>query len=223
MTEGSEGGPGSRAAYAGAREVWHNVPVDDLFPPRLSGKGAGPGDADRTWTRVVVAPDAGCARAFDPLLAKALSPVGCERLLRATYTDATETSVITAGILVTKADQDGMRALRGRFTSEGLSTRGDLMPLPYAAGGTPAEDFGARQRASWSIDILTDAPAVVFAVSGFADGRPVAAPQAADEATRPGATTTPALSGLGHDAKGVADRVESAFRTAARKATERPG
>ncbi len=65
-----------------ARELWHTLPVDSLFPRTLTGENAGPGGADRKWIRVGVAPDSGCKDAFDPLLAKALSPAGCARLVR---------------------------------------------------------------------------------------------------------------------------------------------
>ncbi|MCZ9338911.1 hypothetical protein NGM37_14120, partial [Streptomyces sp. TRM76130] len=88
--------------------------------PTVQGEGAGPGGADRTWTRVAVAPDGGCEHAFDTLLRKALAPVGCARLLRATYTDATRSHVTTVGLLFTKGDAAAMTSLAARFEQEGL-------------------------------------------------------------------------------------------------------
>ncbi|MET7941141.1 hypothetical protein [Streptomyces sp. NPDC005302] len=214
--------PGSRGAFAAAGELWHSVPVDQLFPPTVRGDGAGPGGSDRVWTRIAVAPDTGCANAFDPLLRKALAPVGCLRLLRATYVDATLSHVTTVGLLFTKADAAAMTALKARFGKEGLDRRTDLMPRTYPAKGTPAEDFGAAQRASWTESVLTDAPVVVFAVSGFADGRTVTAPQPAADAMKPEATTAPAQAGLGHEAQGLADRVERSLRKTVTPATEKP-
>ncbi|KAK1183301.1 hypothetical protein B7755_037330 [Streptomyces sp. NBS 14/10] len=219
LTGDSGSGPADGDSYARARSAWHSVPVDELFPRTL--RGAGPGGADRDWTRIAVAPDSSCGGAFDPLLEKALAPVGCKRLLRATYTDATSTGVTTVGLLVTKAGSEAMRKLSERFQAEGLGERADLMPRPYAAKGTAAAGFGDAQRASWRIRILPDAPAVVYTVSGFADGRKVSDPQPAGEATRGGATTAPAQSGLGHDARGIADEIERAFRRALSK-TEDP-
>nr|WP_245873660.1 hypothetical protein [Streptomyces phaeoluteigriseus] len=219
------GGPadaGEPGVYATAGGLWHNVPVDRLFPPTLDGQGAGPGGADRTWTRIAVAPDSGCADAFDPLLAKALAPVGCARLLRATYTDATRSHVTTVGMLFTKADAAGMRALDTRFDKEGLARRTDLMPRSYAAKGTVAAAFGDGQRASWTVSVLTDAPVVVYAVSGWADGRTVATPQSAVEAIASGATTAVAQAGLGNEAKGLADRIERGLRKAAVSPSEPP-
>ncbi|MDT0458360.1 hypothetical protein RM550_21905 [Streptomyces sp. DSM 41527] len=216
LTEDASGAaPTAEAVFAKGRDVWHDTPVDTLFPRTVKGLGAGPGGADRTWTRIAVAPDTGCSGAYDTELAAALAPAGCVRLLRATYVDATRSAVITVGAQTTKAAPATMTALNTRFSSKNLGTRTDSMPLPYAAKGTAAEDFGPAQRASWTVRVLTDIPAVVYAVSGFADGRTFTAPQPAEAAVRPGTTTAPAESGLGHDAKDLADRIEADFRKAA--------
>ncbi len=216
---GEEGSPGT---FAAAGSLWHSIPVDQLFPPTVEGRGAGPGGADRTWTRIAVAPDSGCENAFDPLLRKALAPAGCERLLRATYTDATQSYVTTVGLLFTTADAPGMTSLANRFRKERLDRRSDLMPLPYAAKGTAAAHFGAEQRASWTVSVLTEAPVVVYAVSGWADGRTVDDPQPAEDAMQSGATTAPAQAGLGNEAQGLADRVERGLRKNVRPASEPP-
>ncbi|GAA1907199.1 hypothetical protein GCM10009753_42500 [Streptantibioticus ferralitis] len=204
--------------YADARSLWHSVPVDTLFPRTVHGRGAGPGGADRTWTRIGVAPDSGCDGAFDPALASALAPVGCLRLLRATYTDATSSNVTTVGVLVTRADPASMAALRGTWAARHLGDRTDAMPRPVPFPGTVAAGFGPAQRASWTVDISDTLPVIGYAVSGFADGRTVTDPQPAAAATRQGATTAAAQSGLGYDAKGLASAIEHHIRTA----VERP-
>ncbi|MFJ9120586.1 hypothetical protein ACIRJO_34245 [Streptomyces sp. NPDC102394] len=220
---GGSGDGGAEGTFVTARGLWHSVPVDRLFPQTVLGTGAGPGGADRTWTRIAVAPDSGCKDAFDPLLAKALAPVGCERLVRATYTDATQSFVTTVGLLFTKGDQAAMSSLAKRFRDDGLGDRADLMPRPYAAQDTAAARFGPGQRASWTISVLDDAPVVVYAVSGWADGRTVDTPQPADQATQSGAGTAPAQAGLGNEAQGLADRIERALRKdIAGPATEQP-
>ncbi|WP_312023437.1 hypothetical protein, partial [Streptomyces sp. RP5T] len=219
---GGSGDEDGGDTFTQAGELWHSVPVDQLFPPTVDGRGAGPGGADRTWTRIAVAPDSGCQNAFDPLLRKTLAPVGCERLLRATYTDATQSYVTTVGLLFTDADVTAMRELDTRFTREGLATRTDLMPLPYAAKNTLAADFGARQRASWTISVLTDAPVVAYAVSGWADGRTVDTPEPAEKAMESGDTTPAAQAGLGNEAQGLADRVERALRKTVTSPPEQP-
>jgi hypothetical protein len=125
-------------------------------------------------------------------------------------------------LLFTKSDTAAMTALADRFEKQGLGRREDLMPLPYAAKDTVAEGFGAPQRASWTVSVLTDAPVVVYAVSGWADGRTVDEPEPAEEAIESGAASAAAQAGLGHEAKGLADRVERALRTNVGPPTEHP-
>ncbi|MFJ8309377.1 MULTISPECIES: hypothetical protein [unclassified Streptomyces] len=209
---GDSAGPAARSNYAAARDLWHSVPVDTLFPPTIKGTGAGPGGADRDWIRIGVAPDGDCAGALDPLLLKVLEPVGCARMVRATYTDATASSVTTVGLVFTQAEPAAMTALENRFVQEKLGDRGDLMPRTFSVKDTEAAAFGDKQRASWTVRVLTDAPVVVTAVSGFADGRPVTAPQSAEQATTVGATGPVAEAGLGFEAEGIADNVERGLR-----------
>ncbi len=208
--------------YAETRALWHGEPVDDLFPRTVKAAGAGPGGADRTWTRVGVAPDSGCDGAFDPKLAAALAPAGCTRLLRATYTDATSTDVTTVGLLVTGTDPAGMAALRRRLTRGGLDADPHAMPLPVPFPGTAAAHFGAAQRGSWTVEPSATLPLVVYAVSGFADGRTLAAPQDATAATVRGAGSVAAQSGLGYDAAGLAGALDHRFLTAVRTALGGP-
>ncbi|MEU2243390.1 hypothetical protein ABZ572_28720 [Streptomyces sp. NPDC018338] len=202
--------PAEPAGYSEAKDLWHNAPVDTLFPRTLAGPGAGPGSADRTWTRIVVAPDAGCSPA---VLAKGLlatlTPLGCERVLRATYTDATASSVITVGLVFTRADAGAQRTLG----QGGLTARlGEDVPPALSGSSTVAARFGARQRASWWLSAPADLPVVVTAVAGFADGRAVDRPQPADRAMARGRTDATAQSGLGHEAKGITGRFESLLR-----------
>ncbi|MEV4879048.1 hypothetical protein [Streptomyces cyaneofuscatus] len=212
----------TRTPYTEGRTVWHSVPVDTLFPRTLKGTGAGPGGTNRTWTRLAVATDSDCSKGLDPLLRTTLRSVGCERMVRATYTDSTRSAVTTVGMVVTEADAAGMLALSTRFTEQKLAARKDLMPRTYAPEGTVAAGFGDRQRASWTVRPLTEIPVVVFAVSGFADARTVAEPQPADAATETPATTDVAQAGLGHEAKGIADRVERGLRRTVTDLVEPP-
>ena len=198
---------GSVEAFAAVREVWRGAPVDTLFPPTVAAKGAGPGGADRSWSRVGVARPGRCTGAFDPLLQQVLAPAGCLRLLRATYVDSTSTTVTTVGLLVTTAESAAMRALNTRWTAQHLGDRTDLIPRPVAFPGTAAASFGRSQRGSWDVQISADLPFAVYAVTGFADGR-VVTPQPADRATRPGATSVPAQAGLGYDATALASAVD---------------
>ncbi|WP_338315564.1 hypothetical protein, partial [Streptomyces bohaiensis] len=206
-------------AFDERRALWRDLPVDELFPPRIAGEGAGPGDADRVWIRTGVAPDSGCAEVFDPALLDALAQAGCHRVIRATYTDDTETSVTTVGLLFTRGGPEETRELHRVFTDRGLATRPDMMPLHHAAAA-PDGDPTAVPRATWTVRVLTDAPVVVFAVTGFADGRAAGPPQTAADATAADETTVAALAGLGHDTRGIADRIERRVRKAADTAGE---
>lgn len=202
--------PAEPAGYTEAKDLWHNAPVDTLFPRTLAGPGAGPGAAARTWTRIVVAPDTPCSPV---VLAKGLlatlTPLGCERVLRATYTDATASSVITVGLVFTRADAEAQRTLG----QGGLTARlGPDVPPALSGPSTVAARFGARQRASWWASAPADLPVVVTAVSGFADGRAVDRPLPADQAMARGRTDATAQSGLGHEAKGITARFEALLR-----------
>lgn len=189
------------AAYRKAAALWRSAPVDALFPPVLDGAGAGPGGADRTWTRIALAPDAECAASLAADWQALLAEAGCTRVLRATYTDATRSSLVTVGMVFTPADgpADGpaRTALRGRLTAP------------------PGYGFPDDRRAAWTASVLPEAPVVLYAVSAFTDGRALDAPRPAEEAMREEATGPAAQAGLGHEAKGVADRVERGLRALA--------
>ncbi|MEU6893841.1 hypothetical protein ABZ934_18960 [Streptomyces sp. NPDC046557] len=183
----------AEAAYRAAGSLWRDAPVDRLFPPVLDGPGDGPGGADRTWTRIALAPDADCGpAALNADWRSALAAAGCAHVLRATYTDATRSSLVSVGLVFTTADSATMDGLRGR------------LPAPSAYG------FTDPQRATWAAGVVVGAPAVVYAVSAFADGRVQDAPQPAEEAARPAAVGAPAQAGLGHEAKAVTGRLERA-------------
>ncbi|MFE7412674.1 hypothetical protein [Streptomyces laurentii] len=204
----TDSGPNERdepPGFTPARALWHDAPVDTLFPRTLPGPSAGPGGAPRTWTRIVVAPDTACsARNLPPKLYAALSAVGCDRVLRATYTDATSSQVVTVALAFTQADPATMKTLGARAADE--------LPPALAGPGTVAAHFGAAQRASWWRHVPADLPVVVTTVSGFADGRTVAVPEPAARAMTPKRTSPVAQAGLGHEAKGVGEAVEQALR-----------
>ncbi|MFG2992483.1 hypothetical protein ACGFZK_24880 [Streptomyces sp. NPDC048257] len=177
------------AAYRKAESLWRAAPVDSLLPPVLTGPSAGPGGADRSWTRIALAPDAECPAALAADWRALLAATGCTRVLRATYTDATRSSLITVGMVFTPADAPTMNALKGRI------------PAP------PAYGFADAQRAAWATSVLAEAPVVVYTVSAFADGRPLEAPRPAEDLMKKDATGAAARAGLGHEARAVADRI----------------
>ncbi|MFJ3924279.1 hypothetical protein [Streptomyces sp. NPDC090022] len=189
--------PSAAAVYRTAGSLWRSTPVDTLFPRVLEGRGAGPGGAARTWTRVALAPDADCSAALPADWQAQLAATGCTRVLRATYTDATRSSLVTVGLVFTPADATAMTALRGH------------LPVPQGYG------FADPQRAAWTASVVPEAPVVVYAVSAFADGRTVSRPRTAEEAMKKEDTGPVAQAGLGHEAKAVADRIERSLRALA--------
>ncbi|MET9852063.1 hypothetical protein ABZY57_03765 [Streptomyces sp. NPDC006450] len=189
-------------AYRKAASLWHSTPVDTLFPPVLDGQDAGPGGADRTWTRITPAADAGCPEALGADWQTLFSATGCTRVLRATYTDATRSSLVTVGMVFTPAEPAAMDSLRGRLTA----------PTGYG--------FPDNRRGAWTASVLAEAPVVVYTVSAFADGRRLNAPSPAEDKMAEDARGRVAQAGLGHEAKAVADLVEGTLRTLA---TSPPG
>ncbi|MER5488155.1 hypothetical protein ABT024_33750 [Streptomyces sp. NPDC002812] len=192
------------AAYRKAASLWHSTPVDTLFPPVLDGQGAGPGGADRTWTRIAPAADAACTEALAADWQALFAATGCTRVLRATYTDATRSSLVTVGMVFTPADATAMDSLRGRLTA----------PTGYG--------FPDNRRAAWTASVLAEAPVVVYAVSAFADGRRLGAPSPAEDKMAEDARGRVAKAGLGHEAKAVADLIERTLRGLAVSPQGRP-
>lgn len=190
------------AAYREAASLWHSTPVDTLFPPVLDGQDAGPGGADRTWTRIAPAADADCSEGLAADWQALFAETGCTRVLRATYTDATRSSLVTVGMVFTPAEATAMELLRGRLTA----------PTGYG--------FRDYRRAAWTATVLADAPVVVYTVSAFADGRRLGAPSPAEDKMAEDARGRVAQAGLGHEAKAVAELVE---RTLSSLATAPPG
>ncbi|MEU9148912.1 hypothetical protein [Streptomyces sp. NPDC048349] len=181
--------PAAGAVYRKAESLWRSAPVDALFPPVLAGPAAGPGGSNRIWTRIALAPDADCPAALAADWQGLLAGTGCTRVLRATYTDATRSSLITVGMVFTPADAPAMTSLAGRLTAP------------------PAYGFADAQRAAWTATVIDKAPVVVYAVSAFADGRLLDGPRPAQDVMAKDATGAVAQAGLGHEAKAVADRI----------------
>jgi hypothetical protein len=84
---------------------WRTWPAGKIFPAtvsyQLSGTDLGSASSLALQAhRVGIAPQASCAVAIDKPLARVLTADGCQGVLRATYTDATNSYVVTVGIAV---------------------------------------------------------------------------------------------------------------------------
>jgi len=159
---------------------WRVTPKTQIFPIRiryrLPGEQIG-SDESLTLTarRLEIAQQATCVGAVGagPGLVRLLDQRGCQALLRATYTDASSSLVLTVGVAVLRNGASATTA--ARYLTHGpadgggsVTTRPLLRPVPVS--GTPAAVFGVRQRQlSWAVSA---GPYLVVATVGYADGRP---------------------------------------------------
>jgi hypothetical protein len=146
---------------------WRTWPAGKIFPAAvgyqlpwtLFGTNAGLALSAR---RAGIAPQARCAAAVDPPLARVLGNRGCEAVLRATYADSTGSFVVTVGVAVMSGSAPAARSLpAGRGLAPGVR------PVPFP--GTLAARFGSRQRQMSGA--LSYGPYLVMYTAGYADGR----------------------------------------------------
>jgi hypothetical protein len=159
---------------------WRVTPRTQIFPIRihyrLSGEQIGSASVlTLTARRLEIAQQSSCASAAGASagLIRLLDRRGCQALLRATYTDASSSLVLTVGVAVLRNGASAMTAARylthGTVDGPGsVTVRPLLSPIPVS--GTPAAAFGTGQRQlSWAISA---GPYLVLATVGYADGRP---------------------------------------------------
>jgi hypothetical protein len=159
---------------------WRTTPETRLFPARpryqLAGQPIGvPGALRLTARRLGIARQATCASAAGAsrIVLTLLDRDGCQAILRATYTDATSSIVLTVGVAVLASESKALSAAHfltgGVAVGQGaISQRLVLGPVrvPY----TVAASFGARQRQlAW---VVGAGSYLVLATAAFADGRP---------------------------------------------------
>jgi hypothetical protein len=160
---------------------WRVTPKTQIFPIRIRYRVSGEvfgasGALTLTARRLEIATQASCGReAADRALIRLLDRRGCEALLRATYTDASSSLVLTVGVAVLQSGASATTAAhflthRSAGGRGAVTVRPMLSPVPVQVGGTPAAAFGAKQRqVSWAVSA---GPYLVVATVGYADGRP---------------------------------------------------
>ena len=159
---------------------WRTTPKDKIFPAKvpydLAGDQIGvPGSLDLTARRLGIARQATCAKAIGaaPPALSMLDRNGCQALLRATYTDATSSLVLTVGVAVLRNQRSAISAahyLTGSLTAiEGAQAK-HLLLRPVSVPDSPASAFAGHQRQlSW---VVGSGSYLVLATAGYADGRP---------------------------------------------------
>jgi hypothetical protein len=177
---------GAAAQDQQVRALWRTAPADDLLPLSLSREGT------ETYQRIGVDPDEQCSTLPAPLLA-ALHPGTCDRVIQATYVDRTQTVTATVGIVLISGSANARTALYQAWNSGAEATDTATMPHAYPVPGTAAANFQDPQRVAWQSQMSDDGTYLVFAVTGFADGRtgPTAAERTAGAGSALGADSPP--------------------------------
>jgi hypothetical protein len=159
---------------------WRTTPKTKMFPARVSYALTGPsfglpGSLSLTARRLGIARQASCAKAagVGPQALLMLRHDGCQALLRATYTDATSSLVLTVGVAVLGGERSAQSAARyltgGPAASQGARAKHQVLS-PIQIPDTPAAAFSLRQRQlGW---VVGSGSYLVMATAGFADGRP---------------------------------------------------
>lgn len=159
---------------------WRTTPTTRLFPahPRyqLAGQPIGvPGALRLTARRLGIARQATCASAAaaSRIIVALLDHDGCQAMLRATYTDATSSMVLTVGVAVLASESNALSAAQfltgGVAAGQGAISR-RLLLRPVRVPDTPAASFGTRQRQiAW---VVGAGSYLVLVTAAFADARP---------------------------------------------------
>jgi hypothetical protein len=152
---------------------WRLLPAGTIFPAAVRYIAPAALDDDPslalTATRLGIARQDSCAKAADPTAARVLDRNGCTAMLRATYTDSTDSYVMTVGAAVMPGVSQAAaaaRALSGTGNGQGLQSGVRTVPVK----GTPSAAF-TNQRRQLS-GAVTEGSYVVLYTVGYADTRP---------------------------------------------------
>jgi hypothetical protein len=145
---------------------WRQLTAGGLFRAIVDYQPTSMLDDDGTVSlsarRVGIARQSSCGSALDASVAAILDSRGCQAVLRATYTDTTDSYVVTVGVAVLAGAAQAHAAAAALPSSAGVRTA----PFP----GTAAAQFTDARR-QLSAD-FSDGPYVVFYTAGYADDRP---------------------------------------------------
>jgi hypothetical protein len=148
------------------RAMWRTKPADQLFPATVANGSQ--------YVRLGIAGAAGCdvlPKAFVAELRDDAPDTSCVKVLRATYTDITQTVFATVGIVVIDGSPEARDKVWRRWTPDADSRRPELMPSVFAVPGTAAAGFADGQRTVWNSQASSNGSYLVYVVSAFADGR----------------------------------------------------
>ena len=158
--------PPAQQADEAVRALWRTKPVEQVFPATVT--------LGSKYVRLGIAPAAGCEvlpKAFVDELAADAPGTSCVKVLRATYTDVTQTVFATVGVVVVGGDVSARDKVWRQWTPDAASKRPELMPDVLAVPGTVAAGFADTQRVVWNSQASNDGSYLIYVVSAFADGR----------------------------------------------------
>lgn len=156
----------AQAQDRAVRALWRTKPVEQVFPATVSNGSH--------YVRLGIADAAGCdvlPKDFVTELGKAGPQTRCVKVLRATYTDITQTVFATVGIVVIDGGAQDREQVWRQWTPDADSRRPELMPGVFAVPGTAAAAWSDAQRTVWNSQAAVDGSYLVYVVSAFADGR----------------------------------------------------
>lgn len=148
------------------RALWRTKPVDQVFPATVT--------LGSQYVRLGIAPAAACdvlPQDFRLELATDAPGTTCVKVLRATYTDITQTVFATVGVVVIGGDAASRDKVWRQWTPDAASKQPDTMPEVFPVPHTVAADFADSQRVAWNSQASNDGSYLVYVVSAFGDGR----------------------------------------------------
>jgi hypothetical protein len=150
---------------------WRTMPAGKIFPAsvgyQLPDYDGTPGSQlPLVANRVGIAPQAACGTGADPAAARVLDAGHCAAMLRATYTDETDSMLVTVGVAVMPGAAAAQTAAAALSEDHGQLSGVRAASFP----DTLASGFSDDQRQlSWAV---SKGPYVVLSTIGYADGRP---------------------------------------------------
>ena len=151
---------------------WRALSAGQIFPASVSYQAPAVLDDSSmllTGRRIGVARQSSCEAVTDPAAARVLDRNGCSAMLRATYTDGTDSYVVTVGVAVLPSTTQAEAAdteLSDAATVAGIQPGVDAL----AFSGTPAAMF-TDQRRQLSGFLRAGTYVALYTV-GYADSRP---------------------------------------------------
>jgi hypothetical protein len=151
---------------------WRALSAGQIFPASVSYQAPAVLDDSSlllTARRIGVARQSACGAVTDPAAARVLDRNGCSAMLRATYTDGTDSYVVTVGVAVLPSTTQAEAAdaeLSDAAAVAGIQPGVDAL----AFSGTPAAMFTDQRRQLSGF--LRAGTYVVLYTIGYADSRP---------------------------------------------------